>query len=294
MFEFAGVAPPIITPFDEKGDVDEQSLRELIDWWIEKGVHAIVPCGSNGEAVYMGFEERKRVIKATVGYVNQRVPVIAGTGLPSTRETIEMTRVAKDSGADAALIVTPYYYPVTPEGIIHHYETVADAVDFPILLYNVPKFTNFCMSGSTVEKLSKVKNIVGIKESSGDLGLVQDIVRATASADFQLYGGSGGLLAATLHAGGTGAILALANIAPERCVKIFEMHQQGDHDSAQRLNYELVDLNTAVTRRFGVSGLKHGLRARGLPGGFPRSPFRPVDSTASAELKQLLAEANLT
>ncbi len=293
MFEFAGVAPPIITPFEKNGEIDKQALHELIDWWIEKKVHGIVPCGSNGEAVYMRFEERKRVIQATVNYVDRRVPVIAGTGLPSTRETIEMTQVAENSGADAALIVTPYYYPVTPEGIVDHYQAVADAVSLPVLLYNVPKFTHYSMSVQTVNQLSKLDNIIGVKESSGDFGLIQDIIRTTADANFKVYAGSGGLLAATLHAGGSGGILALANIAPEKCVEIVEDHQKGQVASAQELNYDLVDLNRAVTKRFGIPGLKCALKLRGLPAGFPRSPFQSANSTIKTELRALLKKVKL-
>lgn len=293
MFNFRGIAPPIVTPFDDSGEIEENSLRELIDWWIDNGVAAIVPCGSNGEVAYMTPEERVEVVEITVDHVGGRVPVIAGTGYPSTHQTITMTEKAKRIGADAALVVTPYYYPVSEEGMTEHYERLADSVDMPILLYNVPKFTHCNITPQAVSSLSSVDNIVGIKESSGNLGLVQNILMEAENPDFDLYAGTGGLFSTILHAGGRGGILALANIAPKRCAQIYDQHSKGNTEKAQEMNYDLVELNTAITQRYAVPGLKYALNRRGLPAGSPRPPFQEVGPKEKEEIERILSEADL-
>lgn len=290
---FQGVAPPIITPFDKHSAIKEDSLRELIDWWIGKGVNAIVPCGSNGEVVYLDFEERIRVLEVTIDHVDGRVPVIAGTGFPDTQRTIQMTKQAKDLGADGALVVSPYYYSITNREMVCHYQAVAGSTDIPIFLYNVPKFTHYSFSPTDVKELSKIDNIVGIKESSGNIGFVQDIIRATGDENFDLLAGTGGLFSTILHTGAKGGILALANIAPAKCARIFEYHFKGQEEAAQKLNYDLVNLNAAITKRYAVPGLKCAMNLRGLPAGTPRLPYRKVDSETKEKIKAILEEASL-
>ncbi|MFP4588773.1 MAG: 4-hydroxy-tetrahydrodipicolinate synthase [Candidatus Acetothermia bacterium] len=290
MFEFRGVAPPIITPFGEEGSIDESALRDIIEWFIENDVHGIVPCGSTGEVANLTPAERVRVIEITVDQVRGRVPVIAGTGSPSTARTVEMTRTAGDLGADASLVVTPFYYPLDQKEIEDHYHKVLKETDLPIFLYNVPKFTHQSIAPETVRSLSHHPNAVGIKESSGDMGSFQQMVKETRDRSFHVYCGSGDLFASSLMAGGSGGILALANIAPRQCSKIYELYSQNREEGAIDLNYQLLSLNRAIGPKFGVAGLKAGLRYRGLPAGIPRPPLSPLSGAEEEEMIEIVEQ----
>src|SRR4030042_2972276 len=170
MFKPEEILPALVTPFTDDGkSVDEERLRSLVRHCLELGVHGVVPCGTTGEFVNLSVEEKKQVIKVVVGEVNGKVPVVAGTGASGTRETVEMTKYAKDVGASAALIVTPYYLKPADRGIYEHYQTIASEVDFPIILYNIPQCTGLELPWQMVEDLAQIPNIVGIKDSSGQL-----------------------------------------------------------------------------------------------------------------------------
>lgn len=290
MRELGGIAVPTITPFDSDGKLDESAYRELIEWWIAQGVAGICPCASNSEAIYLSSEERVRLIKIAVESGRGRVAVIAGTGFPGTQATIEMTGVATRLGADAALIVTPFYLPLSQEDLAAHYRRVAEAAELPLLLYNVPKFTGVNLQAETVAGLSCIEKIVGIKDSGGDLRQIERII-SLAQPGFTLLAGSGNLLYDTLRLGGSGGILALANIAPAECAQIYKLHSEGRLEAAQQLNRKLVELNQAITSGFGIPGLKAALRIRGLPAGYPRSPLRPVSGVQEAEIQSILNRA---
>lgn len=290
MFKFSGVAPPAVTPFKEDGSVDKKSYKDLLDWWIDNGVHGIVPCGSNGEVSYLTKEERIELIEITVDQVAGRASVIAGTGFPSTQQTIEMTKVAKHIGADAALIVTPFYYPIDQEELFEHYRQIAEEVNIPIILYNVPKFTHQNLEAETVIKLSKFDNIIGIKESSGNLTSIQQIIAGTEKEDFDLLAGSGSLFYATLQAGGKGGILALANVAPKECSEIFNLFSEGNLEKARELNYKLIKLNQAITKTYGIAGLKFVLKLLGQPAGIPRPPLQPLSVEEKKAIQSIAGE----
>lgn len=280
-----GVGPPLVTPFTPDGDVDEPALRELVGWVEDRGVDFIVPCGSNSEAESMTAEERARVVEVVVDEAS--VPVVAGTGSPGLRETVQATDTAAEAGAEAALVVTPFYFNHDQEALEAYYRELADAAPIPIYLYSVPAFTDVRIEPETAERLANHPNIAGMKDSEADIAEVIRTVRRTADADFDAMIGSGSLLAQALDVGATGGVVALANVAPGRVSEIYEMHAE-DPEAARELNAELVELNRGITATYGVSGLKWAMRERGAPAGHPRSPLRPVDEAAKSHLATLL------
>lgn len=280
-----GVGPPLVTPCRENGDVDYTALRELLQWVEKRDVDFLVPCGSNSEAELLTASERERVVETVVDETS--VPVLAGTGHPGLRETLEATDAAAEAGADAALVVTPFYYQHSQDQLAAYYREVADDADIPVYLYSVPAYTDVRLEPETVGDLAAHPNIAGMKDSAGDLGAFVRTQRRTANEEFDLLVGSGSLLAQALDVGATGGILALANLFPGVCAEIHETHQS-DADAARALNAEFVDVNTAITAKYGVSGLKWAMRERGAPAGYPRSPHGPPSEDAKAHLESLL------
>lgn len=285
-----GIGPPLATPFEESGSIDEERLRELVHWVEERGVDFIVPCGSNSEAELMTSTERSRVIEIVTE--TTETPVLAGAGHPGYYETIESIEAAADAGADAALVVTPFYYNHGQDVLEEYFLEVADASPLPVYLYSVPVFTGVRLEPETIGRLSEHPNIVGLKDSHADLG---EFVRTQHAVDdplFTMFIGSANVLTQALELGADGGILALANVAPEACAKMYRNHEVHP-GRARSLNTEFVELNTAVTAHFGIPGLKHAMRARGAPAGHPRSPHRPPDDGAIAALDEILEELEL-
>lgn len=282
-----GIGPPLVTPFTDDGAIDESALRNLVAWVEERGIDFIVPCGSNSEAELMTAEERARVVEIVVKEAS--VPVLAGTGSPGLRETLDATAAAAAAGADAALVVTPFYYDHDQETLAAYYREVADAAPLSIYLYSVPAYTGVRLEPETVEVLAQHPNVAGMKDSSGDIGTFVSIVQRTATTDFDPMVGSGSVLAQALDAGATGGVLALANIAPARASEIYETHAD-DPERAREMNAELVELNRAITATYGVPGLKWAMRERGAPAGHVRSPHRPINENAREHLASLLDE----
>ncbi|MDH5773282.1 MAG: 4-hydroxy-tetrahydrodipicolinate synthase, partial [Nitrospirota bacterium] len=209
---FSGSLVAIVTPFT-KGKFDEKAMADLIEFQIAHGTHGIVPCGTTGESATLTSEEHERVVAVTVEVVNKRIPVIAGTGSNSTDEAILFTKHAKSVGADGALLITPYYNKPTQEGLFRHFEAVAKAVDLPQILYNIPGRTSVNMLPATTARLSKVPNIIGIKEGSGSLQQVSDIIHHSKQ-DFLILSGDDPLTLPMMALGGKGVITVTANIAP--------------------------------------------------------------------------------
>jgi 4-hydroxy-tetrahydrodipicolinate synthase len=282
-----GVGPPLVTPFTETGDVDESALRELVAWVEQRGVDFLVPCGSNSEAELMTARERTRVIEVVAEAAS--VPVVAGTGHPGLRETLQATEAAADAGADAALVVTPFYYRHDQETLATYYREVADGSPLPVYLYSVPKYTGVGLDPATVGTLADHPDVAGMKDSSGDVGEFVRVVRRTAGADFDPMIGSGAILAQALDAGAAGGVVALANVAPRAVNEVNETHA-AEPERARRLNADLVELNRAITATHGVAGLKWAMRARGAPAGHVRSPHQPVGDEAERRLESLVAE----
>jgi 4-hydroxy-tetrahydrodipicolinate synthase/4-hydroxy-2-oxoglutarate aldolase len=284
-----GTGVPLVTPFDATGEVAETKLRDLVGWLENRGVDFVVPCGSTGEAPLVGVEEATRVIEVVADAAEG--PVLAGTGRPGLRQTGRATRLAAEAGADAALVVTPYYYGHDEDAMATHYRHLADESPIPVYIYSVPKFTGTTLSPRTVEALAAHKDIRGMKDSAGDLDTFQR-TRALAPG-IDLLVGHGGLYAHALEAGADGGVLAVANAAPELAVEVHERHAAGDEAGARELNRRLLELNRAVTARYGVPGAKAALRLRGAPAGDPRRPLESLDGAGERAIASLLDDLDL-
>lgn len=241
---FKGSIVAIVTPF-KNGKFDEKAYGDLIEWHISEGTNGIVPCGTTGEASTLSFEEHYRVIEVAVKAANKRIPVIAGTGANSTDEAIEITKKAKKLGADAALVVTPYYNKPTQEGLYRHYKKLADTVKIPIVLYNVPGRTAVNMLPSTVARLMECENIVAIKEATGDMKQVSEIIRLCGER-IAVISGDDFTTLPLLALGGTGVISVTANIAPKDVAAMCSAWHNGDIQKARELHYKLEPLNAAM------------------------------------------------
>ncbi|MEF8780617.1 MAG: dihydrodipicolinate synthase family protein [Haloferacaceae archaeon] len=285
-----GIGPPLVTPFDGDGDVDYGKLRSLVDWVESRGVDFLVPCGSNSEAELMTARERRRVVETVVEAAS--VPVLAGTGHPGLRETLAATRAAADAGADAALVVTPFYYSHDQATLEAYYRELAGESPLPVYLYSVPAYTGVRLEPETVGRLSSHPNVVGLKDSHASIAEFVRTGRNVAEetgdgTSFDLLIGSASVLAQALDAGAAGGVLALANLAPAATAEVYELAGE-DSRRARELNADLVELNVAVTARYGVPGLKWAMRERGAPAGHPRSPHREPDAEARGRLRALL------
>ena len=286
-----GLGVPLATPFDDAGDVDHDALAELVSWVTDRGVDFLVPCGSNSESELLTASERAAVVETVVDAAPANVPVLAGTGSPGRRETLEATERAADAGADGALVVTPFYYDHDDDDVAAYYREVADASPLPVYLYSVPKYTGHALAPRTVEALATHPNVAGMKDSTGDLGAFQRIRAFTADEEFELFVGSGSVFALALDAGADGGVLALANVAPDRAAEIADRHAAGDDDAARSVNREVVELDHAVTAKYGVPGLKAAMRFRGVSAGTVRSPHQPVGEDAVDEIESLVGDA---
>jgi 4-hydroxy-tetrahydrodipicolinate synthase len=268
-----GILPALVTPFAGKNQesVDETRMRRLVNHCIDLGVHGVVPCGTTGEFVNMTVEERKRVIDIVVDEVNSRVPVVAGTGASGTQQAIEMTQYAKDAGADAALIVSPYYLKPTNRGIYEHYSTIASKVDFPLILYNIPQCTGLPIPWQMVEDLAQIPNIVGIKDSSGQLSFILTMLEKVRDK-VNVMCGHDEVVVAALAAGASGAILASANFIPDVWVEMYNSVQRGDLQKARELQYKVQKI-ARITVASGAVGTKEALNMMGIEVGSVRSPL---------------------
>ncbi|MDA8155722.1 MAG: 4-hydroxy-tetrahydrodipicolinate synthase [Actinomycetota bacterium] len=240
MFEGSMVA--LVTPF-KKGKVDEKALKKLVNWHIDEGTDAIIPCGTTGESATLDFDEHYRVIEVVVKAAKGRVPVIAGTGANSTAEAIEITRKALKLGADGALLVSPYYNKPTQQGIYLHYKAVADSVKgFPLLVYNVPGRTSSNILPETVARLAEIKNIAGIKEATGDMKQASEILRLCGSS-FTVISGDDFTTLPLYALGGHGCISVTANIVPGLAAKLWDTWKAGNIEAARALHYKMEPLN---------------------------------------------------
>lgn len=287
MFEGSIVA--MVTPFKD-GKVDEDKIRELVEFHIKNGTAGIVPCGCTGEAATLTHEEQKRAIKITVEAVNRRVKVIAGTGSNSTAEALDLTAYAKEVGADGALLITPYYNKPTPEGQYRHYEKIAREVDIPIVLYNVPSRTGISMLPQTVARLSKIDNIVAIKEASGSLDQVSQIL---SLCDITVLSGDDSLTLPMMAVGGKGVISVVANIVPQDVVAMIEAFSKGDIQEAKRIHYKLLPLCKAMFYETNPIPVKTAMKMMGMITGELRMPLCSPTEETTARLKKALQDYGL-
>jgi len=272
VFKPEGILPALVTPFTEDGkQVNEEALRNLIDRCINLGVSGVVPCGTTGEFVNLSAEEKKRVIDVTIDEVNGRVRVVAGTGASGTDQALEMTRYAKDAGADAALIVTPFYLKPTDRGIYEHFDTIASRVDLPIILYNIPQCTGLPLPWQMVEDLAQIPNIVGVKDSSGQLGFMLAVLEKVRDK-INVLCGHDEIVVGALAAGCSGAILASANFIPDIWVGVYNAVKKGDLKTAQEQQYGVQKIARIIAKS-GPVGTKEALNMLGLKVGPVRLPL---------------------
>jgi 4-hydroxy-tetrahydrodipicolinate synthase len=241
---FQGAMVAIVTPFKD-GQVDEASLRQLIEFQIANGTRGIIPCGTTGESATLSFQEHEQVVEITIDQVKKRVPVIAGTGSNNTVEAIRLTQHAKNAGADGALMITPYYNKPTQEGLYRHFKAVAEKVDLPIILYNIPGRTAVNMEPSTIARLAKIDNIVGIKEAAGSMKQITDII-ALCGDRLVVVSGEDYLTYPLLCVGGKGVISVVSNVAPRDMAELCDLCLIGKFAEAQKLYYRLLPLCHAL------------------------------------------------
>lgn len=293
-----GVLLPFTTPFGADGEVDARALCENIRRWNETGVAGHVALGSTGERAHLDEQERAAVVEAARSCIPDHVAFVVGIGEQSTRLASLEAKRAAAAGADAVLALTPHFYrgALTQDALREHFEAVADASPVPILLYNIPQNTGVAVAPETVARLSAHENIAGIKDSSGDMVNLVEMLRLVGEGrdDFNILTGHAGVFYASLCAGVRGAILAAGCVAPWLCVEIYDAFRAGEHGRASELQRRLAPVARAVTTRYGIGGLKVALGMLGYVGGPVRSPLRSPDADARAEIARLLEESALS
>lgn len=284
MARFGGSMVALVTPL-RGGAVDESALRDLARWQLEQGTDALVPCGTTGEGATLSAEEQVQVVRICVEEARGKAPVIAGCGTNNTSATIENVQRAKEAGADAALVVTPYYNKPTPEGLFRHFEAVAKQGGLPVVLYNVPSRTAVDMLADTVARCAKVPGIVGIKEASGSVVRVAEILSAGVPGDFAILAGDDMYTLPTLASGGHGVISVVANIAPADLAKLCDAFFAGDLKAAQRAQIRFAPLVKALFLETNPLPVKHALHKMGRIGPELRLPLVPVSEAGAAKVE---------
>jgi 4-hydroxy-tetrahydrodipicolinate synthase len=283
---FEGVLPAIITPFqrNQAADLDESGLRDNIEFLVSQGIHGIVPCGSTGESATLSFDEHEKVIEITIETVKGKIPVLAGTGSNNTAEAVRLTRAAKDAGADGVLVISPYYNKPNRSGLIKHYTKLAD-IDIPVVMYNVPGRTGQNMEPDLVAELAKHENIVGIKEASGNISQISQIIEMTLDEDFGVISGDDNMTLPIMALGGSGVISVAANVAPARMVAMNDAFCEGDLQVALDLHYELSPLFRAMFIDTNPIPVKRAVELMGRAGGPVRLPLDELSPEKTSKLK---------
>jgi len=289
---FRGSMVALVTPMADDGAIDEVALEALVEFHIENGTDAIVAVGTTGESATLDEEEHCFVIRRTVQIAKGRVPVIAGTGSNSTREAIELTQCAKDAGADACLLVTPYYNKPTQEGLYLHHKAVAEAVAIPQILYNVPGRTAVDMKSETVQRLAKVPNIIGIKEATGDIERARSILENCGS-NFDVYSGDDATAMELMLAGGHGVISVTANVAPKAMHEMCMAALAGERGKAAAINDRLMALHQNLFVEANPIPVKWALHAMGMIGTGIRLPLTVLSSQFQPVVREALQKANV-
>lgn len=292
---FQGVIPPMVTPFTPDGTVDYEAHTRNIARWNTTGLSGYLVLGSNSEASSLNEEEKLRLIELTAQHAHAEHIILAGTGMESTAETIRLTNLAAKAGAQAALVLTPFYYrdALTEAAQILHFQKVADKSDIPVLLYNVPKYTNVNLGNKAIETLSRHPNIIGMKDSSGNITQLSEFQRV-ADPDFQILTGTAGVWYPALVMGVKAGIMALANCAPAVLVQIQADVANGRMAAAEALYRKWVPLNNAVTGTYGVAGLKYVCNQLGYEAGEVRSPLLPLEDAGKKALDRLMTANGIT
>jgi 4-hydroxy-2-oxoglutarate aldolase len=286
-----GIYPPLTTPFVD----DEVSTDKLIENLIKyetKLLSGYVLFGSNGESVFLTREEKLHLVRTTREQTNRTI--IVGTGLDSIKETISLTNEAAEAGANYALIITPSFFKseMKHRTFLNYYTSVAESVMIPVIIYNVPKFTNVNIETETIVELSSHPNIIGLKDSTENPSRISEI-SANVDSEFKLIVGTASVLYSGLISGAVAGILALANIAPDHCIQIYNLVREKNFEKALEIQNKMIPVNKAITAKFGVAGLKSAMDILGYFGGLPRSPLEPLHETQLVELKMILKRASL-
>ncbi len=288
---FSGSGTAIVTPF-ANGKVDYESLGKLIEFQIKNGIKVLVPCGTTGESATLTYEEHDQVIRFCVQKANKRVKILAGTGSNSTDEAVMLTKYAKEAGADGALLITPYYNKPTQEGMYLHFKKIAETVDIPQILYNVPGRTSVNLLPETVVRLSQVKNIVGIKEASGNLEQVSQIV-ANTSNDFTLLSGEDSLTFPILALGGKGVISVVSNIIPADIAAMISAFEKGDLNKSRSMHFKMFDLMKAMFIETNPIPVKTAMGLMGLCSAEMLLPLGPMAENNVQKLKKIMKDYGL-
>lgn len=288
---FTGSMPALVTPF-KAGKVDEDALRALVEWHIENGSSGLVPVGTTGESPTLSHDEHKRVVEIVVEQAKGRVPVIAGAGSNNTIEAIDLAVHAEKAGADAVLVVTPYYNKPTQEGMYQHFKAVNDAIGLPIIIYNIPPRSVVDMSVETMARLYELKNIAGVKDATANLARVSQ-QRHTLGPDFIQLSGEDMTALAYMAAGGHGCISVVANVAPRLCADLMAAALKGDYATALKVQDRLVPLHDAIFKEPGLAGAKHGLTLLGRVEEEIRLPLMPVTPATGKVIRDAMVFAGL-
>jgi 4-hydroxy-tetrahydrodipicolinate synthase len=288
---FKGSIVALITPFSD-GEVDEQSIRKLVDWHVEQGTHGIVPCGTTGESPTLSHDEHMQVTEIVVEQADGRLPVIAGAGSNSTIEAVELTKHAKEAGADGVLHVTGYYNKPSQEGIYQHFKAINDAVDIPIIVYNIPPRAIVDISVDTMARLAALPNVVGVKDATADLSRPSREQMAIDDDWCQLSGEDGTALAYMAH-GGDGCISVSANVAPKQCSEFQEACMAGDFKTALEYQHRLMPLHVALFLEPSPGGVKHAAGQLGLCSPEVRLPMVPPTRPTQEKVEGALRHAGL-
>jgi 4-hydroxy-tetrahydrodipicolinate synthase len=289
--KFHGSMPALITPFKD-GKFDETGFRTLVDWQISAGSHGLVPVGTTGESPTLSHEEHRHVVRVCIDEARGRVPVIAGAGSNNTTEAIDLARFAEKAGADAVLVVTPYYNKPTQDGMYRHFKAINDVVGIPIIIYNIPPRSVVDMSIDTMKRLYELKNIVGVKDATGDLARVSK-QRHALGPDFIQLSGEDMMALSAMAAGGHGCISVSANVAPTPCAELMEAVFKGDYSHALKLQDRLTPLHSAIFAEPGVCGAKYAASLLGRVRNEVRLPLIPVGEATEGIIRRAMVHAGL-
>lgn len=290
MIQIKGIIPPILTPMNEDESINTEELRRQVNRQIESGVHGLFPFGTNGEGYILSAEEKELVLKTVVEETNGRVPVYAGTGCIGTKETIKQSLMAKSVGADILSIITPSFAAASQEELYVHYKTVAQEVDLPIVLYNIPARTGNKLLPETVARLSRIDNIVGVKDSSGDFDNMLKYLELTKEEDFIVLSGNDSLILPCLKSGGVGGIAGCANVYPRTMVSIYEKYMAGDIEGAEQAQESIATFRACFKYGNPNTIVKTAAALLGYPVGKCRAPFNQVPPEGVEALKKVLEE----
>ncbi len=290
---FHGIIPPHVTPFTQEGELDLSSLDRLLDFWLDAKVHGLASCASNGEGPLLDEEERERVLRFVVDKVGGQVPVIAGVSSPSTRALLRQVSQAERIGVNGVLLTPPYYFKPSPRELLRHYELIFRSTGVPILLYNVTKFVGYDIPIDTIVRMADHGNFAGVKESSGLIWRISELIRLLKGKG-SVLAGTGDLILDTLILGGDGGIVAVSIFAPELAVDLYNSFKSGDIVRASRIQLTLTMLNEIVVKKYNqLSATKEALRLRGLPGGYARMPSQPLSEEEREDVRRALQSAGL-